>query len=478
MHIIGQGGDNDLLYTFFVIIDEKRQKVQIDARTKSGSTPLHLASGRGNQYAIEVLLSKGANPNLADAEGLTPLHVICNRQDNDDVLLNAFFELNEEIRYMVQIDAQDNKGWTPLHYALDNNCKKLVEFLLRNGADSNLADEDGSSPLHFVCKSCCSDDLVEMFFEVNDDARRILLVDARNKLGNTPLHWALHYGHKKAAELLLRRGANPNLTNANDVTPLQICLQKEDDDLMNIFFKINDEIQQMVQVNTQDKFGCTPIERAVETLQPRVVNILLDHDADLSCFAFPSKRDFTNFILRRQLQGINFKLRLASGMLAIVDSLNKRGYELDRSAAMAIMKLFLKYGLLVKSECLEEVLLADEGFASTAKETMIIPDLSIYDLIQLPTEEEKKRLTYMDYFDFARSKKLCELPASYQNVGSVYLCEKLSRRFFRRWALDPFWEMIRYRLPILCCKIIIEKLKNQDLWHICLAAKGQNSWRR
>ncbi|KAL7305598.1 hypothetical protein TKK_0002328 [Trichogramma kaykai] len=55
-----------------------------------------------------------------------------------------------------------------------------------------------------------------------------------------------------------------------------------------------------------------------------------------------------------------------------------------------------------------------------------------------------------------------------------HLCEKLSRRFFRRYALDSFLDLTRYQLPILCCEMILdESLINKDLYHICLAAAGQ-----
>uniref|UniRef100_A0ABD2WV86 Uncharacterized protein n=1 Tax=Trichogramma kaykai TaxID=54128 RepID=A0ABD2WV86_9HYME len=56
----------------------------------------------------------------------------------------------------------------------------------------------------------------------------------------------------------------------------------------------------------------------------------------------------------------------------------------------------------------------------------------------------------------------------------AHLREKILRRFFQRWTVNPFWELIRHRLPILCCDMIIEELTNQDLYNICLAADRQN----
>ncbi|KAL7302886.1 hypothetical protein TKK_0004115 [Trichogramma kaykai] len=96
------------------------------------------------------------------------------------------------------------------------------------------------------------------------------------------------------------------------------------------------------------------------------------------------------------------------------------------------MKLFAKHELFDKSVDLEKCWYDDEVFVKRAK----------YNL---------------------ENKEDCEL----------YLCEKLSRRFFRRWALDPFMELIHYRLLILCCDMIVEELSNEDLYNTCVAATGQ-----
>lgn len=48
------------------------------------------------------------------------------------------------------LDAKDSDGETPLHYAALNGHLDCVKHLVRNGADVNLTDEEGSTPLHKV----------------------------------------------------------------------------------------------------------------------------------------------------------------------------------------------------------------------------------------------------------------------------------------------------------------------------------------
>ncbi|KAL7305596.1 hypothetical protein TKK_0002326 [Trichogramma kaykai] len=90
--------------------------------------------------------------------------------------------------------------------------------------------------------------------------------------------------------------------------------------------------------------------------------------------------------------------------------------------------------------------------------------------------EAIEKFTYMDYFEFASScEHLFELPYDTLEACCVRLCEKISTKFCRDWALDSFMELIHYRLPTESCDLVIEKLKNEDLFNICLAAAGRSS---
>ncbi|CAB0035419.1 unnamed protein product, partial [Trichogramma brassicae] len=140
------------------------------------------------------------------------------------------------------------------------------------------------------------------------------------------------------------------------------------------------------------------------------------------------------------------------------------------------MKLFVKYGLFEKSEELEIHWYDDEEFASRAKEIAIVPNLSLYDLLQLRPEEEDKLLTYTDYLEIERSNNLDRVPERYRDKCSTHLCDKMSREYLQGLALDSLLDLMPL-LPILCGIKIIEKLKNEDLLRICQAAKLVTTWR-
>uniref|UniRef100_A0ABD2VV80 PRANC domain-containing protein n=1 Tax=Trichogramma kaykai TaxID=54128 RepID=A0ABD2VV80_9HYME len=480
LHIICIGNDDDydngeMAVMFFNIIDEIQLSVQVDAQDKAGNTPLHLALAKGCKKLVELLLGRGASPNLTDKDGLTPLHFTCMRNDDSD-LVKMLFELSTDKHHPMQIDVVDKElGRTPLHYALANGWKsQIVRVLLTSGANPNSADKKGLTPLHIICRENRRNDLMKMLFELSNDKYQPVQVDALDNSCNTPLYYALSCGHRDLVEFLLRNDADPNLANKKGWTPLHIICNRDqykNDDLIELFFKVNDEKHQLVQVNARNTLGQTPLQLAVANILPHEVDVLLAHGADLSSFVFRTESYFAEELeVQYDDISLDLKLRLTSGALAIVKSLEKRGYELYRSDAVMIMKLFVKYGLFENSEDLREFWYDDVDFTNIAKKIIISPNFSLHDLMQLQPEEAAKILTYTDYFELARSRKLWKLQGRYSEPCAMHLCEKLSRRFFRQWALEPFLELTRCRFPILCCDSILMQLRNQDLMNVCLAA--------
>ena len=107
-------------------------------------SPLRVAVGAGDVDLCDLLLKNGADPNLGDQFGLTPLMSI---DFKGDYLEKAELLLDNG----ADIDAKDVEGNTALHYACCNFIKPygdydMVKFLLDHGADPTIENKDGQTP--------------------------------------------------------------------------------------------------------------------------------------------------------------------------------------------------------------------------------------------------------------------------------------------------------------------------------------------
>uniref|UniRef100_A0ABD2WY42 Uncharacterized protein n=1 Tax=Trichogramma kaykai TaxID=54128 RepID=A0ABD2WY42_9HYME len=365
---------------------------------------------------------------------------------------------------------------TPIHnaHAMLRGSFTIIRelFKIYDRFDVNYTDEFGYTHFHVVCRhGCC--ELVEKFLEAGQDPNLVV-----TKTGNSPLHLAVTHVDEDTVRVLLKNGADPNLANKDGLTPLHfICNTDEDEIFAELFFKISNQVGRPVQVDARDKLGRTPLQLAVSTFLPRVIDVLLDRGADVTSFVYPTESYFGVSWIIEEDRCDDFIIRLAFDALAILERIEKRGYELDQGGALTITKYFAKYGMFKMSADLDRCWYDDEQFAIQAKKLEVSPSLSFYDLVRLRPEKANKLFTreFDQYYDFVNEEGYWKnLSKECMEAFDAHMGEVLMRAFYRRLALRSFLEMTHYQLPILCCEIIIEKLMNKDLYCIFLAAADQS----
>ena len=116
------------------------------------------------------------------------------------------------------VNARDgDSGETALHIVTRGRDAGWMGFLLQHGANSNLRDRDGATPLVLAATTGFSEGV------------RILLlvkspVDAANRLGETALLKAVQARDTVAARLLIDAGANADYTDNAGNTPRKVAL--------------------------------------------------------------------------------------------------------------------------------------------------------------------------------------------------------------------------------------------------------------
>ena len=107
----------------------------IDAASKAGISPLHIAVKTRNLPMVEYLLAHGADVDAQDNNGYTPLAYAIGQHRLEIV--------RSLIRHHADINLANDAGITPLQQAAYGNDFDIVDLLLENGADPELLNEKG-----------------------------------------------------------------------------------------------------------------------------------------------------------------------------------------------------------------------------------------------------------------------------------------------------------------------------------------------
>ena len=158
------------------------------------ATPLCVAAKNEHRTptnVIQLLLERGANPNIAEHDGWTPLHwAALNGNSNVMQLL---------LERKADPNSATSFGCTPVHMAAGKGNKDVVQLLLNRGANVNITNKRRETPLHDAAERGHKD-VVQLLLNAGADPNKI------NNWKRTALHYAGRWGNKDVVQLLLNRG--------------------------------------------------------------------------------------------------------------------------------------------------------------------------------------------------------------------------------------------------------------------------------
>ncbi|XP_042359924.1 LOW QUALITY PROTEIN: ankyrin repeat and SOCS box protein 2-like [Plectropomus leopardus] len=160
-----------------------------------------------------------------------------------------------------------SRNQTALLLAARQGNVSCVDFLLKHGADPNIANKDKETPLFAACE------------KPNEAAVDLLLrfgaqVNRCSVQGVSPLHEACRNGHVKLCRTLLESGANLHARNIYGIQAFFTAAQHGHGDILRLLAKKGADI------NGQADDGASPLYEASKNGHVSAVDVLLSLKAD------------------------------------------------------------------------------------------------------------------------------------------------------------------------------------------------------
>jgi ankyrin len=323
--LLDNGADpNDPRYTGYppLIVASREGKVTItrllleagadpDKKTSSTSPALIQAAIKGHAEVVKVLLEHGADPNIIGYGKNTPLVravdsdcLDCVRylleggsdgsgtSSRDKTPLAIALENNnqEMIKLLTGTGGPQAGSARDLFYALQEGDIKLFEALLELGVDPNAPGENGAIPLFTVATD---HKYRPKLGQIAPKAARLLLKHGADPnltttKNETALHRAAKSGNTEVALILIENGADINLTPEGGWTPLYSAIQKKHNEIALALLEAGADPNQ----RAGKKYETTPLEAAARNNNPEMIKALFAAGAIVE----PGSRDLGDLI--------------------------------------------------------------------------------------------------------------------------------------------------------------------------------------
>ncbi|KAL8949422.1 MAG: hypothetical protein Q9222_004474 [Ikaeria aurantiellina] len=230
--------------------------------------PLLAAIGSGEDELVDLLLKRGANPNVQNGAG-TALRIAMG--------LDQCLIFKRLLQAGADLEARDETGSTPLHWAIWHGHKDCLRLLLDRGVDIEARDNVNSTALH------------RAIFHGRDDFVRVLLerganLEAQDNEHSTPLHWAIQDRSRDCLSLLLDHGANVEARDASGNTPLHLAIVWSKRDYVLLL------LDKGANTEARNDRGRTPLHVAMCENSIGCTLLLLDRGADIEARTIDQQR--------------------------------------------------------------------------------------------------------------------------------------------------------------------------------------------
>jgi len=239
-------------------------------------TPLCIAVESDYYDVAKLLISRGAEVNFSDGNSTTPL---IRAAENGNLAM---------VRLLIEHGAVpnrvDERDYTALWCAIDGDETEMAELLLDNGAKPDWSSGHGFSGESLLESAIAKGNL--------SITRKLIAKGAKlrpSSLDNAPLLClAASTGKPEIAALLIDKGLDVNVTDRHEATPLLYAVRVKKLAMTKLLLSRGAKVNKRPKDSGAHPWSSgfevkcdTPLMVAVEESQPGIVELLIEHGADV-----------------------------------------------------------------------------------------------------------------------------------------------------------------------------------------------------
>ncbi|XP_034965776.2 kinase D-interacting substrate of 220 kDa isoform X1 [Zootoca vivipara] len=223
--------------------------------------PIIWAAGRGHSRIVQLLLHHGAKVNCSDKYGTTPLIWAARK---------GHLECVKYLLHMgADVDQEGANSMTALIVAVKGGFTDSVKEILKRNPNVNLTDKDGNTALMIAAKEGHTEIVQDLL-----DAGTYVNIPDRS--GDTVLIGAVRGGHVEIVRALLHKYADIDIRGQDNKTALYWAVEKGNATMVRDILQCNPD----TEICTKD--GETPLIKATKMRNIEIVELLLDKGAKVS----------------------------------------------------------------------------------------------------------------------------------------------------------------------------------------------------
>ena len=209
----------------------------------------------------------------------------------------------------INLNVKDNNYNYFIYYVLLYNEEELINLILERNIRLDILDTDGRNILYVPIKYSYNN-ILKKILSADNKHIGIPIIDIKDKLGLTALHYAIIFNNFEAFKILLDNGSNIFTNNNQSLNAFHICIQYNRNDFfielinkvteLNVHTTNNENLLQYsisydrfdlvpiilskkIQINNQEQLnGLSALHQVIIKGQPDLVKPLINYGANIN----------------------------------------------------------------------------------------------------------------------------------------------------------------------------------------------------